>query len=262
MERWKLFAKGLMLLALVRLVEWYPALFDGLGSQSKTVPLWQDYNSWFEPSDLWLTDGFVYSILGLYVALLTWQFFKPNVVGLILVGAIQFQLHLVLYFFVTMADNWRMLCLWYAIAGLFFCQYKQEHWVKRTFVGHLMLFYWVSVWHKLSYPDWQGGYALARIAWHPYWGESFPAFFAGTIFTYTTMALELLFPITWLFKSTRKWGVFAGVFFHTVLMLFIPVVGFSLIMMWSLFMVLNEKEWLDIKKALRMQRFFRKGYRY
>lgn len=258
MARWKLFAKGLMLLALIRIIEWYPALFDGMGSENKIVPLWQDYNSWFEPTELWLNDGFVYAIMCLYVLLLIWQFLKPSVFGLFLVGAIQFQLHLVLYFFVTMADNWRMLCLWYAIAGLFFSQFKQEHWVKWTFIGHLVLFYWVSVWHKLSYPDWRDGYALAKIAWHPYWGASFPSIFSGSIFTYATIILEILFPVSWFFQQTRKWGVLVGLWFHAILMLFIPVVGFSLIMMWSLLMVLNESEWEGIKKALHVQRFFKR----
>lgn len=252
--RWKFFAQGLMFLALVRLIEWMPSIMEGLGGSNKIVPLWQDYNNWFEPSELWLTNWFAISALIVYACLLIWQLFKPSVLGLVMVGAMQFQLHLVLYFFVTMADNWRLICLWYAIAGVFFNSYNQGHWVRYTLIGHLWIFYWVTAWFKLSYPDWQSGVSLSWIAWHPYWGASFPTMFSGSFFTYTTIALEILFPISWLFKSTRKWGVLVGLLFHTILMLFIPVVGFSLIMIWSVLMVLTEEEWSAIKKALHMQR--------
>ncbi len=107
MPRWKLFAKGLMFLAIIRVVEWFPALDKGLGSGAELVPLWLEYNVWFEPTDLWLTDSFAYPMFAIYVVLIIWQFFRPSILGLIIVGVFQFQLNMVLYLYKTMADNWR-----------------------------------------------------------------------------------------------------------------------------------------------------------
>jgi hypothetical protein len=256
MPRWTTFVKGLMLLSLIRLVEWLPALSSGYGSKSLMVPLWQAYNTWFEPTDLWLTDWFAYGMTVVYAALLIHQFLKPSIIGLFLVGIIQFQLHLVLYFFITTADNWRLICLWYALIGLYMNQYKVGHWVKLTFVFHIAIFYYLTVCHKLMYPEWQNGTALSLISWHPLWGELFPSDFASSPMTYATMVIELLLPITWVFKQTRKWGVLLGVLFHASIMVFVPVAGFSLAMIWANVFVLSEEEWTTLLKKLKKRLFF------
>ena len=83
--RWKFFAQGLMLLALVRLIEWLPSISEGLGSSNKIVPLWQDYNNWFEPSELWLTDWFALSALVVYGCL--WLFVAFLVIVVVVAAA-------------------------------------------------------------------------------------------------------------------------------------------------------------------------------
>lgn len=234
---WRLFAKGLLMLSLIRLFEWFPGLAFAIGDSTKIVPLWQSYNTWFEPGDFWLTN-WSWVWLSIYISITIYSLFRTRWWNVLFVALIQFQLHLILFFYISTADNWRLICLWYAILAMAF---KQPSWkiaIWKVWLVHLVMFYLLSVVHKLNYTEWRIGEALKMAAWHPFWGKDFPDWASTKMFTYLSYVIEFTFSICYLIPRLRVFGVLLALGFHFLLLLFLPVAGFSLVMMWCAIFVL------------------------
>ena len=163
------------------------------------------------PQSVWVL---VLLLVASMLRTLHWMPFNPN--------------HILFEFYV---DGGILFSLMYGLGAAYWQKGDKENPVSREkiFEGFapmarisIILLYFYAVFHKLNWdyfnPEISCGTFLMRgllehfhLTYFPYWGK--------LLAVWGTLAIELLIPVFFLFRPTRRWGILLGLVFHFVLSL-------------------------------------------
>lgn len=123
----------------------------------------------------------------------------------------------------------------------------------------IAIIYAYTGFEKLKGSSWWDGTALWTVMVNPQFSiinfeflRHFPLVFA--IGTFVTLIFEIYFPVMVLFKKTKLWWLGLGVLFHSMIGLLLSLFPFSLIMISTYFLFLDEDDRLMLKQKIRKAR--------